>query len=104
MFLQTIVLLSKIKYIEEIRINYCEYLKFVKQKIINKANKLRQVVKIISRVLNIQYKKETINKDIKTTNKTIIVAKTTIRKTNKEIVKYIELETQINILIQENKE
>ncbi len=63
-FLQTITILSEIIYINKIKINYFKYLKFVKQKTINKISKFCQIVKVISRVLFIQYKKETINKNI----------------------------------------
>ena len=77
-FSQTITLSNRVIYIEKIRINYCERLKFIKQKTINKTNKLCQAFEIVSRVLVMQYKREIVDKNIKTTNKNTIVARTTI--------------------------
>ncbi len=63
-FSQIIITLNKIIYVSKIRINYFEHLKLVKQKTINKINKFCQVIKVISRVLTMQYKREAIDKNI----------------------------------------
>jgi len=102
-FSQTIVFLSKVMYVSKIRINYFERFSIIKQKTINKTNKLRKVVDVTIRVIVMQYKQEIVDKNVYAIEKEIIVARTTLQKIDVKIDKYIELERQVNALIQENK-
>jgi len=87
-FLQIVVLLSKVTYIEEIRNNYFERLKISKQKTINKINKLCATIDITIRVVAIQYKQEIANKDIYAIEKNVISTRTTLKKIDTKIIKY----------------
>jgi len=102
-FSQTIVFLSKVMYVSKIRVNYFERFSIIKQKTINKTNKLRKVVDVTIRVIVMQYKQEIVDKNVYAIEKEIIVARTTLQKIDAKIDKYIELERQVNALIQENK-
>jgi len=102
-FSQTIVFLSKVMYVSKIRINYFERFSIIKQKTINKTNKLRKVVDVTIRVIVMQYKQEIVDKNVYAIEKEIIVARTTLQKIDVKIDKYIELERQVNALIQDNK-
>jgi len=77
-FSQTIVSSSEVIYIREIKINYFECFKLIKQKTINKINKFRQAIEVIYRVLTIQYKREIIDDNIQAIKEKIVFVKTTI--------------------------
>jgi len=96
---QIVILLSEIMYIEKIRINYFECLKINKQKTINKINKLRAIIDVITRIVAIQYKRNIANKDIYAIEKNAISTRTTLKKINAKIIKYTQLEKQVNTLI-----
>lgn len=85
------------------RINHSERLKFAKQKIVNKTNKLCQAVEVISRVLAMQYEREAVDEDIEAIEADVVLARTIIEKANEEITKYTRLEQEVIVSVQENK-
>ena len=77
-FSQIIVFSSKVIYINKIKINYFKHLNIVKQKTINKINKLCKTINITIKVIVMQYKQEIVNKNIYTIEKEIIAIRTTL--------------------------
>jgi len=77
-FSQTIVFLSEVMYVSEMRINHFERLNIVKQKTINKVNKFRKIVDVTIKVIVMQYEREIVDDNVYAIKKEIIVARTTL--------------------------